>query len=119
MFKFEELNVYQEALRFTDSIYNLTDIFSREEMFGLTSQLRRSAVSIALNIAEGSSRGKKEFCHFIDLARGSCYESVANLTIVKNRHYISDEKFKEMYKHCEIISRMLSKLKTSLKNYEP
>ena len=83
MFKFEELRVYQEALEFTDEIYTITSKFPREEMFGLTNQLRRSAVSIALNIAEGTSRTKKDFCHFLDIARGSCYESVANLTISK------------------------------------
>ncbi len=114
MFKFEELNVYQETLRFIDAVYELTSSFPREELFSLSNQLHRSVTSIALNIAEGTSRGRKEFCHFLDVARGSCYESVANLTIAKNRKYISEEKFRNVYQHCEIISKMLSKLKTSI-----
>lgn len=114
MFKFEELNVYQEALKFIDEIYVMTSTFPREEMFGLTNQLRRSAVSIALNIAEGTSRTKKDFCHFLDIARGSCYESVANLTISKKRNYISESDFRQAYGKCEMLSKMLSKLKISL-----
>jgi len=114
MFKFEELRVYQEALEFTDEIYTITSKFPREEMFGLTNQLRRSAVSIALNISEGTSRTKKDFCHFLDIARGSCYESVANLTISKKRTYLSEMDFKQAYAKCEMLSKMLSKLKSSL-----
>ena len=115
MFKFEELNVYQEALKFADEIYIISSKFPHEEIFGLTNQLRRSAASIALNIAEGTSRTKKDFCHFLDIARGSCYEFVANLTISKRRNYLSESDFKQTYEKCEILSKMISKLKNSLK----
>lgn len=114
MFNFENLNVYQDSLTFIDKIYDLTKSFPKDELFGLTNQLRRAAVSIGLNIAEGSSRTKKDFCHFLNLSRGSCYECVAILTIAKNRKYISLEDFNICYEHCNRISRMINGLKTSL-----
>ena len=114
MFRFEELHVYQEALNFVDEVYQLTKTFPREEMFGLTNQIRRSAASIALNIAEGTSRTKKDLGHFLDIARGSCYETVASLTISRKRNYITETNFQNAYSQCERLSKMISKLKTSL-----
>lgn len=114
MFKFEELNVYQETLKFIDLIYSLTQNWPKDEMFGLTSQLRRAAVSIALNISEGSSRTRKDFQHFLSLSRGSCFESVAILTIAYKRGYINEEEFNNAYKFCSKLAKMISGLKTSL-----
>ncbi len=85
MFKFEELRVYQESLNFVDDVYQLTEKFPKEEIFSLISQLKRAAISISLNIAEGTSRTKKDFRHFLDIARGSCFECVAILTIAKTK----------------------------------
>lgn len=115
MFKFEELRVYQEALLFIENIYIISQKWPREEIFGLINQLRRAAVSIALNIAEGSSRTKKDFRHFLDLSRGSTYECVAILTIAKQRKYIADQEFNSMYETCNKLARMISALKTSLR----
>lgn len=114
MFKFEELRVYQDALRFVNEIYLLTDRWPGNEQFGLTSQLRRASVSIVLNIAEGTSRTKKEFRHFLDLSRGSCYECVAVLTIAKERNYITKIEFAKSYETNEKLSKMISALKKSL-----
>jgi len=115
MFKFEDLRVYQEALSFNDEIYFITKQFPKNELFGLTNQLRRASVSITLNIAEGTSRTKKDFRHFIDLSRGSCYECIAILTIAKRRKYIEETKFLELYNKCNIITKMLNALITSLR----
>lgn len=115
MFKFEELRVYQQALAFNEVVYDLSKSFPKDEMFGLTNQLRRAAVSIVLNIAEGTSRTKKDFRYFLDLARGSCYECIAILTIAKNRKYISSSEFSNCYEECNIITKMINALKTSLK----
>lgn len=114
LFRFEELRVYQEALLFIDLIYTLSHTFPKDELFGLTNQLRRAAVSIALNIAEGSSRTKKDFCHFLDLSRGSCYECVATLTIAKNRKYIAEKEYWQLYEECNKLARMINALKRSL-----
>lgn len=114
MFNFENLRVYQEALAFIDAIYNQTQKWPKEELFGLTNQLRRAAVSIALNIAEGTSRTKKDFRHFLDLSRGSCYECVAILTIGKNRNYVTSSEFTTYYDTCNKLARMISALKISL-----
>lgn len=115
MFKFEELRVYKEALQLVNSVYDLTHNWPKDELFGLTNQLRRAAVSVSLNIAEGSSRTRKEFRHFLDLARGSCYECVAILEIAKNRKYINENEYFDLYEKCDKLARMLNALKTSLK----
>ncbi|MBI4065136.1 four helix bundle protein [Candidatus Gottesmanbacteria bacterium] len=114
MFKFEELHVYQEGLELVDLIYAVTKRWPSDERFGLIDQLRRAASSIVLNIAEGSSRSSREFRHFIDFAKGSCYECIAILTIAKNRKYISQNEYAGFYGQVEIIARMLSALKRSL-----
>lgn len=114
-FRFEDLNVYQEALMFTDSVYVLTVSWPKDEMFGLTNQFRRAAVSIALNIAEGTSRTRKDFRRFLDLAKGSCFECVSVLSIANNRKYINQQDFEIHYDWLNKIARMISKLKTSLR----
>ena len=114
-FNFENLKVYQEALLFINNIYDLTKNWPRDELFGLTNQLRRAAVSIALNIAEGTSRTKKDFRHFLDLSRGSVFECVAILSIAVNRRYVTVTEFEKHYDSCNKLARMTSKLKTSLR----
>lgn len=114
MFSFENLNVYQKALEFTYLIYKLTNQWPKSELYGLTSQLRRSALSIVLNIAEGSSRSKKEYRHFLDIARGSCYECVPILKIALNNNLVSDLIYARCYDHIEELTKMINGLKRSL-----
>ncbi len=115
MFKFENLNVYQKSLVFVDRVYELTKLWPKSETFGLTGQIRRAAISIVLNIAEGSSRTNKNFGHFLSLARGSCFECVALLTIAKNQKLFSELKFSQFYNYCLELARMLSSLRTKIK----
>lgn len=114
-FKFEELRVYQDALNISEEIYSVTKNFPKDEQFGLTNQLRRAAVSITLNIAEGTSRTKKDFRHFLDIAKGSCFECVAILTIAKRQNYLSEEQYTNLYKQCLSLTKMVNALKSSLK----
>lgn len=115
MFKFEDLRVYNETLDFVNLTYSLTNKWPKDEFFGLTNQLRRAAASVALNIAEGSSRSRKDFRHFLDLSRGSCFECIAILQISIRRGYISNEEYNKFYEYCEKLAKMISALKTSLK----
>ncbi|KKP85589.1 MAG: S23 ribosomal protein [Candidatus Roizmanbacteria bacterium GW2011_GWA2_35_8] len=114
MFNFENLRVYKDSIDLVNVVYEITKKYPKEELFGITNQFRRAAVSISLNIAEGSSRTKKDFKHFLSLARGSCFECVAIATISKAQTYISDTEFEKIYEICLILSKMISKLKTSL-----
>lgn len=116
MFNFEKLDVYREAVDFVKRIYKITRKFPKEEIFGVANQLRRTAVSISLNIAEGSSRSKKEFKHFLSITIGSVYECVPLIEISKEERYITNEEYEDIYRDCSRISAMLSALKNSIKN---
>jgi len=113
-FNFEELDVYNKAINFVNGVYLLTKTFPKDEMFGLTGQLRRAAVSIASNIAEGSARSKKDFGRFIDMARGSVFECVTILQISREQRYVSDGKFVDLRNKLTDLSKMLSGLKRSV-----
>ncbi|RKY24765.1 MAG: hypothetical protein DRP62_03000 [Planctomycetota bacterium] len=113
-FNFENLDVYNEAVDFVNDVYSLTKAFPKDEMFGLTSQLRRAAVSIPLNISEGSARSKKDFSRFIDIARGSIFECVAALRISLKQCYLDQKKFVDLEDKLTDLSKMLSGLKNSM-----
>ena len=114
MFNFENLKVYQMSIDFVNYIYEITKKFPKDELFGLTNQLRRASVSIPLNIAEGSSRTGKDFKHFLSLSRGSCFECVAITTIAKKQSFLTELEYKEIYQTCISLSKMISKLKNSI-----
>ena len=88
MFNFEKLDVWQEAIQFADLVYELSGDFPADERFGLTNQMRRAAVSISSNIAEGSSRmSRTDFARFVEIATGSLFEVVSQTTIALRRNY--------------------------------
>jgi four helix bundle protein len=89
--------------------------FPKDEVYGVTGQLRRAAVSVALNIAEGSGKSKKEFMHYIKMARASVHECVPLLTIAERQGYLDRDAFGTFYGRCESLSKMLSKLINSLR----
>lgn len=113
-FNFEELDVYNKAIDFVSSVYTLTRSFPKDEMFGLTSQLRRAAVSIPSNISEGSARTKKDFSRFIDIARGSVFECVTLLQISVKQRHVDKRKYDELRSDLTELSKMLSGLKKSV-----
>ena len=116
MFKFEELEIWKESIKFTSDVYRITKTFPAEERFGLTQQLRNAAISISLNIAEGSGRyHNRDFLRFLQIAIGSLYEVVSGLFIAKNEEYISDKDFKNTYSEAEKIAKMINAFISYLK----
>jgi four helix bundle protein len=115
MFNFEKLEVWQKAIDFADFIYSATRNFPVEERFGLTNQMRRAAVSISSNIAEGSSRmSQADFARFIEIGTGSVFEVVSQAFVAKRQGFFQQEKFRSLYQDAEELSRMLSGLRKSL-----
>src|SRR5215467_4105907 len=115
MFNFEKLEVWQKAIDFADLVYNETRTFPSEERFGLTNQLRRAAVSISSNLAEGSSRSSRtDFARFAEIAAGSVFEAVSQSFIARRQHFFSEDQFRNIYTDAEQLSRMLSELRKSL-----
>ena len=113
-FKFEDLEVYKKTLLFIDFVYKITEAFPKEETYGLISQFRRAAVSIALNIAEGSGGSKKEFSRYLVIASNSLKECVVCISIAKNQNYITSEDQNKMRADLIEISKMISGLKRYL-----
>lgn len=115
MFNFEKLDTWKKAIDFADLVYDVTHIFPNDERFGLTNQMRRAAVSISSNLAEGTSRSSKtDFARFVEIATGSLFEVISQATIARNRHFITEPDFKRIYVAAEEQSRMLSGLRKAL-----
>lgn len=114
MFNFEKLEVWQKAIAFAGLVYRLTHGFSPDERFGLTNQLRRAAVSVAPNIAEGSARPPADFAKFTGYAGGSVCEVITQATIARNESLLTKPDFDELYQKADEISRMLSGLRKSM-----
>jgi four helix bundle protein len=113
MFNFEKLDVWQKAIDSADLVYSETQAFPTEERFGLTNQLRRVAISISSNIAQGSSRSSKnDFGRFTEIAAGSVFEAVSQAFIARRQSFLSEAQFQKIY--AEELSRMLSGLRRSL-----
>ena len=94
MFKFEKLDVWQKATDFADLVYSKTKSFPFGERFGLTNQMRRAAVSVSSNIAEGSARiSDADFARFVEIATGSLFEVVSEATVAKRKGYLNPEEF--------------------------
>ncbi len=115
-FKFENLTVWQKSLDFTASIHNLTLTFPKDELFILTSQIKRAADSINLNIAEGSTgQTDAEFSRFLGYAIRSAIEVVSCLYVGKKRGLIYEEDFMRLYEEAQDIIKMTQALRNSIK----
>jgi four helix bundle protein len=115
MFNFEKLDVWQKAIDFADLVYKHTKQFPREEQFGLTNQMRRAAISISSNIAEGTSRmSQTDFRRFVEIATGSVFEVISQAFIGRRQGFLSEEIFSKLYSSAEEVGRMLSGLRKSL-----
>lgn len=100
---------------FVENIYKFTNSFPVSELYGLTSQLRRAATSLALNIAEGSGSGSdNEFNRFLNMSLRSSYEVMCGIEIVKKLGYVSGGEADDLSKKCDEISAMIGGLKKKL-----
>lgn len=114
---YKELIVWQKAMDLVVAVYNLTEKFPQSELYGLTSQMRRSAVSIPSNIAEGRKRGtRKEFHNFIVIAYGSGAELETQIEIVKRLPFGKNLDFSKIDALLNEVMRMLNTMTTSLKS---
>jgi four helix bundle protein len=114
-FSFEKLDVWREAIQFADAIYRITKRFPAYERFGLTTQMRRAAVSISSNIAEGSSRlSRTDFARFVEIATGSLFEVVSQTRIALNQQFLSRDDYERIVGAAQKQCRMLSGLRRSL-----
>ena len=114
--KFRKLKIWQKAMDFVEKIYKTTNKFPNEETYGLTSQLRRAATSVALNIAEGSgSDSDAEFNRFLSIAHRSNYEIMCGVEIAKRLNYVTEDNFNLLLKNSNELSAMLFGFKKKLK----
>ena len=112
---FSQLLVWQRSHRLTLAVYRLTSHFPAEERFGLISQLRRAALSVPTNIAEGSKRiSNSEFARFLNIAEGSLAESEYLLMMSRDLGYVSEKLCTEHLKEVTEISKMLHGLRIKL-----
>ena len=120
---YKDLLIWQKGINITNLVYTLLKSFPNEEMYALTSQLKRSTVSIPSNIAEGFGRNSvKSYLNFLKISRGSLFELETQLIIAENQNYIQDI---ELYNKImgliieegKMINSYINKLEQNLKNY--
>jgi four helix bundle protein len=117
MQSYRDLIAYQKAYQLTLDIYKSTKRFPKEELFGIVSQMRRSAVSIPCNISEGYCRNhRKEYVQFLNIAFGSCGELETLLSLSKDIGYLANSDFETLYESQKGVSKLLWKLIASLRN---
>jgi|SRR6218665_365489 len=120
MAHFKELIVWQKSINLVTEIYRITEKFPSNEIYGLTSQLRRASVSVPSNIAEGNTRrSKADYLQFLRIARGSCSEIETQIIISKNLGFIDDITFETLSFNIVEISKMINGLINSLKDSNP
>jgi len=119
MQSYKDLIVYQKGYKLSLEIYRVTNNFPKEELYGIVSQMRRSAISIPCNIAEGYRRGhRKEYIQFLHIAQGSCGELETLLSLSKDLEFLEGRTFNNLYQSQDEISRLLRGLIKSLSRFK-
>lgn len=112
MNNFKELNVWQKAIELVKEVYRLTDNFPNNEQFGLTSQIRRAAISIPSNIAEEAGRrSNKEFEHFLSISLGSCFELETQIIIGQELNFINSD-------NCNIVDELILEIQKMIRGLQ-
>jgi four helix bundle protein len=115
MFNFEKLETWHKAIAFADMVYAITRGFPNDERFGLTNQMRRAAVSVSSNIAEGAARNSKnDYARFLEIATGSLFEVVSQSFVGQRQGFVSKPDFDRLYAAAEEQGKMLSGLRRSV-----
>ncbi|WP_298312265.1 four helix bundle protein [uncultured Aquimarina sp.] len=118
MSTYRDLKIWQKSMTLVNNIYLETTKFPKEEIYGLTSQIRRASVSIPSNIAEGYDRqSKKEYIRFLNIAISSLFEVQTQLEIGKNLSFLKENNFNSLYEDTREIERMLSSYIRKIKDY--
>ena len=114
VYPFERLRVWQSARELIKSVYRKTKTYPRSEVYGLTSQTNRAAVSVAANLAEGSSRtSRKDQAHFSQIAYGSLMELACLLIVAVDLEILSEDREAKLREEIEAVSRQLNALRAS------
>lgn len=117
--QFRDLLVWQRSMRLAELVYDATKQFPREELFGLASQMRRAAVSVPGNIAEGQGRhSEKSFAHFLNQAQGSLYELETQTELARNLSMMSEHQAEELLENAAEVARMVNGLRSKLRRAE-
>src|SRR5580765_986333 len=117
---FRDLRVWQAGMDLVESIYQLTQEFPAQETYGLTSQLRRAAVSVPSNIAEGHTReSTKEYLHHLSMAQASLAEVRTQLEIAGRLRYVTEQQIGRLIEQCVALSKQLFALRNSLLRTQP
>lgn len=105
---YRDLLIWQKSMQLVTDTYQITNTFPKEEVFGLTSQIKRSIISVACNIAEGFGRkSSKEFVRFLNISIGSLFEYQTQIEIARNIKFISEEDFNQLYEKSREIEIMI------------
>src|SRR3989442_14289688 len=116
----QKLEAWSKAVELVTDIYRSTERFPKEERYGLTSQIRRAAISIPANIAEGAGRrSKKEFVHFLSNSQGSASELETELIIANRLGYLDETSFAQLVSQLERIGRLITGLSRHLSTAKP
>ncbi|MBW4888619.1 four helix bundle protein [Mucilaginibacter sp. HMF5004] len=115
MHNFRQLNIWKDAMKLAKSVYRLTATFPANERYGLTSQINRSVVSVASNIAEGSSRSSdKEFMHFLSISIGSLFELETQIILANDFEFIVKEDTEVLIAEIIILQKMITNFRKTL-----
>ena len=105
---YRDLQIWHKAIELSKAVYMLTRAFPKEEQYGLSAQIRRATVSVPSNIAEGQARyGKKEFAHFLYIARGSLAEIDTQCVIAQQLGYINEHQYQSIFSKVDELQRMI------------
>lgn len=114
---YRKLKVWQKSMQFVTILYSELKFFPTEELFGLSSQIKRSAISIPSNVAEGYGRdGKKDYLRFLNISLSSLFELQTQIEIAFNLKYLEKDSFEELYEYTREIERMLTSFIRKIKD---